>query len=89
VNSISLKEGEDKFKEQATIVKRHGAALVVMAFDEQGQAATREDKVGRATLAGWGSRWMAAGKPAIVCLGSPGCTDYEPERLPTCLPAFV
>ncbi len=48
VNSISLKEGEEKFKEQATIVKRHGAAVVVMAFDEQGQAATREDKVGGA-----------------------------------------
>eukprot|EP00887_Chlorella_sp_A99_P006796 scaffold2.g6796.t1 len=45
VNSISLKEGEEKFKEQAACVKRHGAALVVMAFDEQGQAATREDKV--------------------------------------------
>jgi 5-methyltetrahydrofolate--homocysteine methyltransferase len=45
VNSISLKEGEEKFKEQATIVKRHGAALVVMAFDEQGQAATYDEKV--------------------------------------------
>ena len=45
VNSISLKEGEEKFKEQARVVKRHGAALVVMAFDEVGQAATCEDKV--------------------------------------------
>jgi 5-methyltetrahydrofolate--homocysteine methyltransferase len=45
VNSISLKEGEAKFKEQATIVKNHGAAVVVMAFDETGQAATFEDKV--------------------------------------------
>ncbi|CAG9464351.1 unnamed protein product [Pedinophyceae sp. YPF-701] len=45
VNSISLKEGEDAFKRQATIVKRHGAAVVVMAFDEQGQAAGYEDKV--------------------------------------------
>jgi len=45
VNSISLKEGEEKFIEQATIVKRHGAAVVVMAFDEQGQAAGYEDKV--------------------------------------------
>ncbi len=45
VNSISLKEGEDKFKEQARIVQRHGAALVVMAFDEEGQAAGYADKV--------------------------------------------
>ena len=45
VNSISLKEGEEKFKEQARVVKRHGAALVVMAFDEEGQAAGYADKV--------------------------------------------
>jgi cobalamin-dependent methionine synthase I len=48
VNSISLKEGEEKFKEQATIVKNHGAAVVVMAFDETGQAAGFEDKVRQA-----------------------------------------
>ncbi|WP_236676732.1 methionine synthase [Piscinibacter lacus] len=40
VNSISLKEGEAEFKRQATLVKRYGAATVVMAFDEQGQADT-------------------------------------------------
>ena len=45
VNSISLKEGEEAFKEHACTVKRYGAAMVVMAFDENGQAATREDKV--------------------------------------------
>lgn len=45
VNSISLKEGEDKFLEQAEIVMRYGAAAVVMAFDEEGQAATKEDKI--------------------------------------------
>lgn len=45
VNSISLKEGEDKFREQARVVLRYGAAAVVMAFDEQGQAATLEDKI--------------------------------------------
>lgn len=45
VNSISLKEGEEKFIEQARTVRRFGAAVVVMAFDEQGQAATFEDKV--------------------------------------------
>lgn len=38
VNSISLKEGEAEFRRQATLVKRYGAAAVVMAFDEQGQA---------------------------------------------------
>ncbi|MCB2020749.1 MAG: methionine synthase, partial [Burkholderiaceae bacterium] len=44
VNSISLKEGEDAFKRQATLVRRYGAAAVVMAFDEQGQADTFERK---------------------------------------------
>jgi 5-methyltetrahydrofolate--homocysteine methyltransferase len=45
VNSISLKEGEAKFREQAHKVLQYGAAVVVMAFDEQGQAATYEDKI--------------------------------------------
>jgi len=45
VNSISLKEGEAEFKRQATLVKRYGAASVVMAFDEKGQADTYERKV--------------------------------------------
>jgi 5-methyltetrahydrofolate--homocysteine methyltransferase len=45
VNSISLKEGEAAFIEQARIVQRYGAAAVVMAFDEQGQADTIERKV--------------------------------------------
>ncbi len=45
VNSISLKEGEEKFLSQARMIRRYGAAAVVMAFDEQGQAATYEDKV--------------------------------------------
>ena len=40
VNSISLKEGEEAFKEQARLVKKYGAAVVVMAFDEDGQADT-------------------------------------------------
>jgi len=44
VNSISLKEGEEKFIQQATLVHRYGAAVVVMAFDEQGQADTLERK---------------------------------------------
>jgi 5-methyltetrahydrofolate--homocysteine methyltransferase len=45
VNSISLKEGEAKFKEQARAIASYGAAMVVMAFDEQGQAATLSDRV--------------------------------------------
>ncbi len=45
VNSISLKEGESAFIEQAKIVKRFGAAVVVMAFDEKGQAETSDRKV--------------------------------------------
>lgn len=45
VNSISLKEGEVEFKRQATLVKRYGAAAVVMAFDEEGQADTIQRKV--------------------------------------------
>ena len=44
VNSISLKEGERKFIEQATVIRRYGAAVVVMAFDERGQADTLERK---------------------------------------------
>ncbi|HKO20196.1 MAG TPA: methionine synthase, partial [Acidobacteriaceae bacterium] len=44
VNSISLKEGEEKFRHNAATVLKYGAAVVVMAFDEQGQAATYEDK---------------------------------------------
>src|SRR5438552_307904 len=45
VNSISLKEGEDKFREHAAAILKHGAATVLMAFDEQGQAANYEDKI--------------------------------------------
>jgi len=45
VNSISLKEGEEQFIEQANKVKKYGAAVIVMAFDEDGQADTTERKV--------------------------------------------
>jgi 5-methyltetrahydrofolate--homocysteine methyltransferase len=45
VNSISLKEGEAKFLEQARLVRRYGAAVVVMAFDEKGQADSLERKI--------------------------------------------
>jgi 5-methyltetrahydrofolate--homocysteine methyltransferase len=45
VNSISLKEGEEKFLHQAELVRRYGAAVVVMAFDERGQADTFERRI--------------------------------------------
>jgi 5-methyltetrahydrofolate--homocysteine methyltransferase len=45
VNSISLKEGEEDFLEKAKVLRRYGAAVVVMAFDEQGQAADRARKL--------------------------------------------
>jgi 5-methyltetrahydrofolate--homocysteine methyltransferase len=45
VNSISLKEGEERFRKNAGAILKYGAAVVVMAFDEQGQAATYEDKI--------------------------------------------
>jgi 5-methyltetrahydrofolate--homocysteine methyltransferase len=51
VNSISLKEGEDVFREQARKIRRYGAGVIVMAFDEKGQADTTERKVAIATRA--------------------------------------
>ena len=45
VNSISLKEGEERFRQHAATILKYGAAAVVMAFDEQGQAANYEDKI--------------------------------------------
>ena len=51
VNSISMKEGEEEFLRQARLVRAYGAAVVVMAFDEQGQADTLERKVAICTRA--------------------------------------
>ncbi|MCC6448564.1 MAG: dihydropteroate synthase, partial [Chitinophagaceae bacterium] len=45
VNSISLKEGEESFIHQAKLCQRYGAAVIVMAFDEQGQADTKQRKI--------------------------------------------
>src|SRR5262245_55291109 len=45
VNSISLKEGEEKFKEQARLIRHYGAAVIVMAFDERGQADNYERRI--------------------------------------------
>ncbi len=51
VNSISLKEGEDVFREQARKIRRYGAGVIVMAFDEKGQADSAERKLAIATRA--------------------------------------
>jgi 5-methyltetrahydrofolate--homocysteine methyltransferase len=51
VNSISLKEGEEEFLRQATLARRYGASVIVMAFDERGQADSVERKVAIATRA--------------------------------------
>ena len=45
VNSISMKGGEEEFIRQAKLLRRYGAAVIVMAFDEQGQADTKERKI--------------------------------------------
>ena len=45
VNSISLKEGKEEFIRQAKLVRKYGAAVIVMAFDEKGQADTYERKI--------------------------------------------
>src|SRR4051812_29548998 len=45
VNSISMKEGEEEFVRQAKLLRKYGAAVIVMAFDEEGQADTKEHKV--------------------------------------------
>src|SRR5476649_2766178 len=62
VNSISLKDGEAEFLRRAKLVMRYGAAAVVMAFDEQGQASTRDEKVRICTRA-YGLLARVAGFP--------------------------
>jgi len=51
INSISMKEGTEEFKRQANLIKKYGAAIIVMAFDEEGQADTYERKVDICTRA--------------------------------------
>src|SRR5437773_5936223 len=51
VNSISLKNGEDEFLRQARLIRRYGAAVIVMAFDEQGQADNLQRKIDICSLA--------------------------------------
>jgi len=66
VNSISLKEGEEKFLRQARLVRKYGAAAVVMAFDEQGQADTYQRKIEICER----SYRLLAGDPARFKVGS-------------------
>jgi 5-methyltetrahydrofolate--homocysteine methyltransferase len=70
VNSISLKEGEERFRACAREVLRYGAAVVVMAFDEQGQAATFDDKI-RICARAYASSWRRA---------SPAGHHLRPQR---------
>ena len=77
VNSISMKEGEEAFLNHARIVKKHGAAVVVMAFDEQGQAATCEDKARSLPSSCNACNWHAA----MQCLQSWHCSLQPPLRL--------
>jgi hypothetical protein len=58
VNSISMKEGEAEFLRQATLCRRYGAAVIVMAFDEQGQADTfaRKIEICAAPTGSWSTR---------------------------------
>ena len=53
VNSISMKEGEEKFLHEAKLCRRYGAAVIVMAFDEKGQADTFERKIEICERAYW------------------------------------
>jgi 5-methyltetrahydrofolate--homocysteine methyltransferase len=70
VNSISLKEGEEAFLRYARLVRRYGAAVVVMAFDEQGQATTIEDKV-RICERAYGILTEEVGMPATDIIFDP------------------
>jgi cobalamin-dependent methionine synthase I len=75
VNSISLKEGEDAFRHHAAVVKNHGAAVVVMAFDETGQAAGFEDKVRaccRCGALGWAACVVCVRRQSVVAAQVPG-----------------
>ncbi|MDQ2701924.1 MAG: methionine synthase [Pseudomonadota bacterium] len=72
VNSISMKEGEAEFLRQARLVRRYGAAVVVMAFDEDGQADTVERKVDICTRA-FGLLTTQAGFPPEDIIFDPNC----------------
>ena len=73
-NSISLKEGEEAFIKQALILKRHGAAVVVMAFDEKGQAAGYEDKVRGEGL------WLDQAAAAAAAAAAANCSAAQSRQ---------
>ena len=81
VNSISLKEGEDAFREQARKIRRYGAGVIVMAFDEKGQADTAERKAGhrhaRLSHPHRRSRHAAVGHHLRSRRSSPSATGIE------------
>ena len=89
VNSISLKEGEEEFVRQATLVRRYGAAVIVMAFDEQGQADTAERKVEicrRATASSpsrWASRPRTSSSTRTSSRSAPGSRSTPTTRWTT------
>ncbi len=66
VNSISMKEGEDQFRHQAKLLRRYGAAAVVMAFDEKGQADTYEG-VQSAVISRAAGVWWKHGQQGTGC----------------------
>jgi len=92
VNSISLKEGEENFIKYATLVRRYGAAAVVMAFDEQGQADTYQRKIeicerSYRLLAGDPARFKAdATQPPLPLRDNQrlGCGLLQPSRMASC-----
>ena len=81
VNSISLKEGEEEFLRQATLVRRYGAAVIVMAFDERGQADSAERKVEicpRSYRILHGARWASRRRTSSsIRTSSPIATGIE------------
>ncbi|MDJ0873575.1 MAG: methionine synthase [Gammaproteobacteria bacterium] len=83
VNSISLKEGETPFIEQATLARRYGAAVIVMAFDEQGQADNLERRIAICTRA-YGILTQQVGFPAEDIIFDPNifavATGIEEHR---------
>jgi 5-methyltetrahydrofolate--homocysteine methyltransferase len=79
-NSISLKEGEATFLKHARLIKKFGAAVVVMAFDEQGQAATKEDKVRICTRAYHLLREQVDFPPADIIFDLNGQTTHRERR---------
>ena len=82
VNSISLKEGKDKFVEQARLLRRYGAAVIVMAFDEASQADTyaRKIEICEKAIASWWTKWAFRQKTSSL---TPMCLPWPPASTNT------